>query len=165
MAALLRLPLSTRCVPVYVEPTEAQDLLASLANARVHPPRFSEFIIKLCRLTSLTLKSVEIHRSNEKGTYRSIVNFADTNKQIPLDVRTSDALALAVRAGITIYLEDTIADTDSVEVSVAETNLPLASQIVRLQAELSRRVEAEDYEQAAKIRDRIQQMEEASKNK
>jgi len=164
MAALLRLPLSARCVPIYVEPSEAQVLLASLANARERPPRFPEFILELCRLTSLVPESVEIHRGNEKGVYRSIVNFVGADKRISLDSKTPDALAIAIRASIPIYLDEAISDTDSIGISVTEPNLSFASQITRLQAELSRRVEAEDYEQAAKIRDQIQQMEKKSKN-
>ena len=164
MAVLLRLPLSARCVPIYVAPSEAQILLACLANVRERPPRFPEFVIGLCRLTSLMPDSVEIHRSNKGGGYRSIVNFTGTERRISLDLKTPDALAIAIRAGIPIYLDDAISDTDSIGLSVTESDLPFASQITRLQAELNRRVEAEDYEEAAKIRDRIQQMEERSKN-
>jgi len=92
------------------------------------------------------------------------VNFTGTERRISLDLKTPDALAIAIRAGIPIYLDDAISDTDSIGLSVTESDLPFASQITRLQAELNRRVEAEDYEEAAKIRDRIQQMEERSKN-
>jgi len=164
MAALLRLPLSARYVPIYVDPFEAQVLLASLTSAGEHPPRFPEFIIELCRLTSLAPKSIEIHRGSKRRVYRAIVNFIGAGKRFSLDLKTPDALTIAIRAGIPIYLDDAISDTDSIGVSVTEMDLSPASQIPRLQAELSRRVEAEDYEQAAKIRDKIQQMEENSQN-
>jgi len=164
MAALLRLPLSARCVPIYLEPSEAQILLTSLANVREHPPRFPEFIVEICRLASISPKSVEIHRGNKKGVYRSIVNLVGAEKEFALDLKTPDALAIAIRSGIPVYLDDAISDTDSIGVSSAGSDLSFASQITRLQAELGRRVEAEDYEQAARIRDRIQQIEEKSKD-
>jgi len=164
MAVLLRLPLVARCVPIYIEPSEAQILLTSLAGTRESSPRFPEFIIELVRLTSLKPESIEIHPGDKKGIYRTIVNFVGANKRISLDLKTPDALAIAIRSGIPIYLNDVILDADSIGVSMAEPPLSFASQITHLQAELSRRVEAEDYEQAAKIRDRIQQIEKRSRN-
>jgi len=164
IAALLRLPFSARCVPIYVDPFGGHVLFDSLTSAKEHPPKFPEFIIELCRLTSLAPKSIEIHRGNRRGFYRAIVNFARDNKQFSLDLKTSDALAIAIHAGIPVYLDDAIPNTDSIEVNVTELGLSTASQIPRLQAELSRRVEAEDYEQAAKIRDKIQQIEKNSED-
>lgn len=159
MAALLRLPSSTQCVPVYVEPAEAQAILTSLAGVKEQPPRLTEVMTSFSKAVSVKPESVEILKSGSPGHYRSVIHFSGKDTRFTLDSRTPDALALAVRSGIPIFLEDTISQEDSINVSMAEPEMPFATQRSRLQDELGRRVEEEDYEQAARIRDRIRQIE------
>jgi bifunctional DNase/RNase len=160
MAALLRLPSSARCVPVYVDNAEAQAILTSLAGVKEQPPRMSEVLSSLCKAVSVSPESVEILKSGSPGQYRSIVHFNGKESRFSLNTRTPDALALALRTGIPIFLEENISEEDSISVSMAEPEMPFATQLSRLQEELSRRVNEEDYEQAARIRDRIHQIEE-----
>ena len=160
IAALLRLPSSARCVPVYVDSSEAQAILTSLAGVKEQPPHLSEVLNSFSRAVSVKPESIEILKSGSPGQYRSIVHFAGNESRFSLNTRTPDALALALRAGIPIFLEENISEEDSISVSLAEPEMPFATQLSRLQEELSRRVNEEDYEQAAKIRDRIHQIEE-----
>jgi bifunctional DNase/RNase len=160
MAALLRLPSSSRCVPVYVDSGEAQAILTSLAGVKEQPPRLPEVLNSFSKAVSVKPESIEILKSGSPGQYRSIVHFAGNETRFSLNTRTPDALALALRAGIPIFLEENISEEDSISVSMAEPEMPFATQLSRLQEELSRRVHEEDYEQAAKIRDRIHQIEE-----
>ena len=160
MAALLRLPSSARCVPVYVDSAEAQAILTSLAGVKEQPPRMTEVLNSFCKAVSIKPESVEIIKSGSPGQYRSIVHFTGNETRFSLNTRTPDALALALRAGIPIFLEENISEEDSISVNMAEPEMPFATQLSRLQEELSRRVDEEDYEQAAKIRDRIHQIEE-----
>jgi bifunctional DNase/RNase len=159
MAALLRLPSSAQCVPVYVEADEAQAILTSLAGVKERPPRLSEVLTSFSRAVSVKPESVEILRGTSPGHYRSVIHFSGNDSRFTLDSRTPDALAVAVRTGIPIFLEEGISEEDAIGVSMTETEMPFATQLSRLQDELGRRVEEEDYEQAANIRDRILQIE------
>ena len=159
MAALLRLPSSSRCVPVYVEPAEAQALLTSLAGEKEKPPRLPEVLNSFSLAVSVKPESIEILKGGSPGYYRSVIHFSGDDVRFTLDSRTPDALALAVRSGIPIFMEDSISEEDSINVSMAEPEMPFATQRSRLQDELGRRVEEEDYEQAAMLRDRIRQLE------
>jgi len=159
MAALLRLPSSARCVPVYVEPTEAQMILTALAGVNERPPRFPEFFSALCSAMAVAPESVEILKDGSKGQYRAVVHFRGDGTRFSLYSRTPDALAFAVRSGISIFLEDAIPEEDSISVSMAEPEMSFGAQLSRLREELGNRVDEEDYEQAARIRDRIQMIE------
>jgi bifunctional DNase/RNase len=159
MAALLRLPSSAQCVPVYVEANEAQAILTSLAGVKEKPPGLPEVFTSFCRAVSVEPESVEILRGKAPGHYRSVIHFTGEDTRFTLDSRTPEALAVAVRTGIPIFLEASISEEDSIAVSMTETEMPFATQLSRLQDELGRRVEEEDYEQAANIRDRIHQIE------
>jgi len=165
MAALLRLPASARCVPVYVEPAEAQAILTSLAGVKEHPPRLPEVLGAFGKAVSVKPESVEIFKDSSPGLYRSVIHFAGEKTRFTLDSRTPDALALALRTGVPIFLEDSISEEDSIAVSMTESEMPFATQLSRLQEELGKRVDEEDYEQAARIRDRIQQIEERTRSK
>ena len=160
MTALLRLPDSARCVPVSVEPSEAQTLLAAQAGVNEDPPCWTELMAAFGRAVSVKPESVEILRSEVPGKYRAVIHFSGQKTRFSLNARTTDALALALRTGISIFLEDVIPEEDSIAISVAEPEPPFATQLKRLKKELDIKVADEEYEQAAGIRDRIRQIEE-----
>ncbi len=159
MAALLRLPSSSQCVPVYVEPAEAQAILTALGGVKEKPPRLPELVSSFSLAVSVKPESVEILKADSPGYYRSVIHFSGEDTRFTLDSRTPDALAIALRSGIPIFLENSISEEDSINVNLAEPGMPFATQRSRLQDELGRRVEEEDYEQAAMLRDRIRQIE------
>ena len=97
MAALLRLPSSAQCVPVYVEPAEAQAILTSLAGVKEKPPGLPEVLSSFSRAVSVKPESVEILKGGSPGQYRSVIHFAGENSRFTLESRTPDALAVADR--------------------------------------------------------------------
>lgn len=159
IAALLRLPGSTRCVPVYLDNTEAQAILSALSGVKESPPRYPELFSSLSRALSVKAESVEVFKGGSPGGYRSVIHFSGKDSRFTLDARTPDALAIAVRAGIPIFLDDSIPEDDSIGVSMAEPELSVTAQLGRLRKELGLRIDEEDYEQAARIRDQINQIE------
>ncbi len=160
MAALMRIAGSARCIPVYVEPSEAQILLAALSGISQDPPGWTEMMAAFGVAVSVNPESIEILRSGIQGQYRAVVHFTGDSTRFSLNTRTPDALALALRTGVPIFLEEAIPEEDSITISMAETEPPFTTQLKRLRSDLKRRVAAEDYEQAARIRDRILQIEE-----
>ncbi len=160
MAALLRLPDNSRCVPVSLESFEAQNILLSLSGIQEDPPGWTELMAAFSRAVAVKPESVEILRSEIPRKYRAVVHFRGENTHFTLNSRTPEALALAVRTGVPIFLEDSIPEEDSIAVSMAEPEAPFSLQLKRLQAELKRKVAREEYEEAANLRDRIKQIEE-----
>ena len=160
MTALLRLPDSARCVPVTVEPAEAQVLLTAQAGVNEDPPGWTELMSAFGLAVPVKPESVEILRSEIPGKYRAVIHFAGDRTRFSLNARTPDALALALRTGVSIFLDDSIPEEDSIAISVAEPEPPFATQLKRLKRELDLKVAHEEYEQAAGIRDRIRQIEE-----
>ena len=136
MAALLRLPDSARCVPVSVEPAEAQVILSSLSGVSEKPPAWTELMAAYSRAVSVKPESVEILRGGSLGVYRAVIHFSGNSSRFSLDARAADALALAVRSGIPIFLEEAIPEEDSIAVSMAEPEMPFATQLSRLKIEL-----------------------------
>ena len=159
LAALLRLPTSQRCVPVYLDPAEAQAILSSLSGTRLIPPPMSRVLDSFAQAVAVPPESIDIIRASSPGHYRSIIHFRGESTRFALDARTPDSLALAVGRGIPVFLDETIGEEDGIHVSTAETEMPFATQLARLREALESRVAEEDYEEAARIRDRIQVLE------
>ncbi len=158
-AALLRLPSSSRCVPIYLESPEAQAILEGLSGVRNSPRTPLELLVAMADTLSLCLESIEIASGEQAGEYMARLNYSGSDTKISLNARTADALALAVRCNTPIFLDEELTLNDSIGVSMAEPDLPFALQLERLHRELDLSVLAEDYEQAARIRDRILQIE------
>jgi len=159
LAALLRLPGSALCVPVYLEDREAQTLLAALTGTESKPPSATSLLASFGTAVAVKPETVEVLPDGGPGHYRAVVHFAGQESRFSLDARTPDALALALRTGARIFLEDSIAENDAIGVSLTETDEPFATQLARLRKELRHRVEREEYEEASDLRDRILRLE------
>lgn len=89
-------------IPIIIGTAEAQSI--TFALQRIMPPRpithdlFASFIQSF----SITLKEVYIYKF-EDGIYYSELFFDNGERQIKLDSRTSDAIAIALRVGCSIY--------------------------------------------------------------
>lgn len=160
LAALLRLPTSSRCVPVYIEHDEAYSILASLSGTEEKPPRFPGLFSAFSAAVGIKPESVEILKTGSPGNFRAVIHFAGEATRFSLDSRAPIALSLAVQCGIPIFLENAIAEEDSIGINLSENEMPFAMQLSRLKNELNKRVDEEDYEQAARLRDRIKVVEE-----
>jgi len=94
------------------------------------------------------------------GKYSSVIHFAGEDRNFTLEAWVPDALAIAVRMRIPMMVDDLILKEDGIFISMMEPKRPFDAQLGRLREELERRVEEEDYEQAAQIWNRINQIEE-----
>ena len=159
LAVLLRLPDSSRCVPVYLENSEAQDVLAAISGIKENIPGIYEAFISFSSASAVQPEAIEILKAKSPGYYRAMVHFKSSGSKFTLELKTPDAIILGTRAGIPIFIEDSISEEDSINVTMAETDQPFASQLSRLRKELESVVEEENYEEAVKIRDRINQIE------
>ena len=160
LAALLRLPSSARCVPVYLEHDDAYSILTALSGTEEKPPRFPGLFAAYGAAVGIRPESVEILKTGSPEGFRAVIHFSGDSTRFSLEAKTPTALSLAIRCGIPIFLENTIAEEDSIGINLSETEIPFAVQLSRLKNELNRRVNEEDYEQAARLRDRIKVVEE-----
>lgn len=96
-----------RRIPIIVGTSEAQSI--AIALERIVPPRplthdlFSTF----SRVFGITLHEVFIYKF-EDGVFYSELLFEDGERQVKLDSRTSDAIAIALRVKCDIYTTEAI---------------------------------------------------------
>lgn len=158
-------------LPVVIGNFEAQSISLGLEKD-IHPPRplthdlFTKFIIS----THYKLISVIIYQIVD-GVFFSNINFknSETDEDLILDARTSDAVAMAVRfdapiyttqqvlneAGILLELEEVAKEDETFSETIeAEDSLTSAS-MEELQKLLDEAVKEEDFDTALEIQEEI----------
>jgi uncharacterized protein len=108
---LLRDPSSRRQVPIWIDQAQAQNILAGLSEEPPPRPLSHDLMVALLEAGDLELERVIIH-TIEENTFRAVLKLARADgHSYELDARPSDAIALAVRTGSTIWmLEEVVAD-------------------------------------------------------
>lgn len=125
-------------VPIWIGAPEATAI--AYAQQGVTPPRPLTHDLLLSVLTDLghTLEHVVVSRMQDNIFYAELVVDGDTT----ISARSSDAIAIALRAGVSIYVTDEIFDDVGVAVPVEEDDE------VEKFREFLDNVSAEDFEAA-----------------
>ncbi len=162
-----------RKLPVVIGGAEAQSIAVALEKS-IAPPRPMTHDTWQNMLDELgtQIEKVLIHRLVNGVFYASIYARNEHGAQLIFDSRPSDAVALAVRVDCPIYVLASILEqagitekeervADGVEKDVAEEDIlseTEADSITLLEKQLEEAVENEDYELAARLRDRIDKL-------
>lgn len=111
---LLRDPSGRRQVPIWIDQAQAQNILAGMRGDQPPRPLSHDLMVSLMDAGGLRLERVIIH-AIEDNTFRAALKLHPGNEDgtaaVEVDARPSDAIALAVRTGSTIWmLEEVVAD-------------------------------------------------------
>jgi bifunctional DNase/RNase len=162
-------------VPVFVGPLEAQSIVIGLDHIMTERPLTHDLFLSFMEKTGYTMLNAEVSDLKDNVFY-SRVCFGGPNHPagapLVLDARPSDALALAVRAGCPILIARKVLKQAGImpdavsDFSEMEHGLDLAGMepLQSLRQELDKAVGAEDYERAAKIRDKLTLLANGKKN-
>lgn len=157
---------SDRTLPIIIGEYEAQSIALGLENKKPPRPITHDLIIKLLDAANLTLERIVISELRN-NTYYAILHLESAYDKLEVDSRPSDAIAIAVRLNAPIFVEEGVMD-QAAYASAADGKKDIEkdflaqskeSGIDKLKKELQSAVESEEYEKAAKIRDRIKQLE------
>ncbi len=99
---------SERYVPIWIGLFEAESITIALQNIAVARPLTHDLILSILNKLGARLLRVEITGLITDTYYANII--IETDKIIHIDCRPSDALALVVRTGAPIYVDEEILD-------------------------------------------------------
>jgi len=159
-----------RRVRIIIGTPEAQSIALQLENLIPPRPLTHDLFCTFARAFNIQLLEVYIKKF-EEGMFYSELLFDDGINQIRIDSRTSDAIALALRAKCPIYITEAIMNQVG---EVFEEDLPQEENVSDkeeieeynledLYNRLQEAINSEDYETASSIRDEIKRRE--NKNK
>ena len=162
-AVLIRPMGAESAVPIFMGQLEAQSILIGMGSVPMPRPLTHDLFIKIFQQLKTSILRIEIN-SLKNGTFFAKLILKKGKEEISIDCRPSDALGLAVRKKCPIFIDEEIVDEagipiDSITSRTDEINKELSkTEIKMLNLELEKVIEIEDYEEAARIRDRINKL-------
>ncbi|MCG8480143.1 MAG: bifunctional nuclease family protein [Spirochaetales bacterium] len=161
---------SDRAVPIFIGQLEAQSILFGLASVPVPRPMTHDLFISVLEKSNITVERVEITDLKDRTFYSRII-LKQGLKRIVVDSRPSDSLGIASRVHCPVYIAESIVDEAGVAVNlISDEEVQLQSgedgsddtgpeiQRSQLEAALQRAVDEENYEEAARIRDELKEL-------
>jgi bifunctional DNase/RNase len=160
-----------RRLPIVIGNFEAKAIAISLDNEyKSQRPITHDLFKTLADGFKINVQKVVISSINSGGIFSSIIYFVDHNgKEVELDSRTSDAVAIAIRFKAPIFtyeaiineagiiLDKDVISTQSTEPEESQEDFNDFKKLSKkeLEEKLNEAIENEDYELASKIRDEI----------
>jgi len=160
-----------RKLPVVIGGAEAQSIAVAMEKS-VAPPRplTHDTWVNMLKEMNVIVEKVVIHRLVNGVFFASIYSVDENGKQLIFDSRPSDAVALAVRVECPIYALDSLLEQAGItpqeeqeadgtaEVEEEELDTPEEHSREELEQLLEEAVENEDYELAARLRDKLDKL-------
>ena len=156
-ALLLKEKYGERIIPLVVGTAEAQSIAMLLEGIIPPRPITHDLVRSILQAFQIMPTAVEIYNF-DSGVFYSRLHLSSDGVSTELDCRTSDAVAIALRTGAPIYVnEEIIAKTgyvagdDGEPIRTSDTQPLEDLSIERLQERLQHYVDCEEYERAAEI--------------
>ena len=159
-----------RQLPIIIGPAEAQATAICLKGIKAPRPLTHDLFYSCLNVLGATLLRVLIYKAKE-GVFYSYIYFKKDEEIIRIDTRTSDAVGIAIRAECPILIYESILEQECLRISNEERRYPEESDeeaedekkrdlprnvtSMSLEEALEQAIKDENYELAAKIRDRI----------
>jgi bifunctional DNase/RNase len=110
-----------RRIPVVIGVSEAQSIAISLEGIVPPRPITHDLFVSFSHGFGIRLKEVCIYKF-ENGVFSSEMLFDDGTREIRIDARTSDAIAIALRTRSDIYVMQNIIDEAGFVITVSDTS-------------------------------------------
>jgi hypothetical protein len=169
-ALILKESNGKRKLPIIIGAFEAQSIALELEGMRPPRPLTHDLLKNIIDTFAVSLNEVCISELRD-GTFYAKLSVEGVSETQEIDSRPSDAIALAVRFGAPIYVEEQVLqeagivsedEEEETEDSAKKPEDPPVKQFTtkleQLQSALKDAIEKEDYEKAAKLRDDIRKM-------
>ncbi len=156
-----------RRLPIIIGGFEAQAIAIELERIKPTRPLTHDLFRNFASTFGIMITEVLINKFHE-GVFYSQLSCFDGEKEVEIDSRTSDAVALALRFHCPIYTYESIMSTAGVEMKDDQEEieeLPSETEnieegysglsLAELEELLTKSIENEDYEKASLIRDEI----------
>lgn len=149
-------PDEARRIPVVVGAAEAQSIAVHLEQVMPSRPLTHDLFVSMFHAYKIELQQVTIY-SFKDGVFASLMHVSNGDLELDIDARTSDAIAIALRAGAPIFTTPEVMELTSYQwrrdgdykphKPVRLEDLP----VDKLERRMQHYVDKEQYEKAAHI--------------
>jgi len=106
---ILKEKMSDRYLPIWIGPAEADAIAVKLQGVAVPRPLTHDLLTSVIDTLGAAVNSIIVSDLKNDTFYARVILDID-GKQLEVDSRPSDALALAVRTGVPIYADESVLD-------------------------------------------------------
>ena len=114
---------SDRYLPIWIGPAEADSISVKLQNVDIARPLTHDLLDSVISTLGASVNSIVVNELHNDTFYAKII-LNINNGQIEIDSRPSDAIALAVRVTVPIYVEESVLDKAGIMLD-RETGKPI----------------------------------------
>jgi len=160
-----------RRIPIIIGGFEAQAIVIKLENLEPPRPLTHDLFKNFADQFGITVMEVMIYKL-EEGVFYSRMVCNNGEKEFSIDSRTSDAVAIALRFGCPIFIDEEILEKAQITNATSESDIAAENSEVtepssdtgtyssnsdeELKKMLEESVMTEDYEKAAALRDELE---------
>lgn len=167
---LLRGLQDPRTLQIFIGAAEAQAIAIHLNGVDIPRPLTHDLLKNVLDVMECPLKRVEVYDLRD-GTFFANLVIERGGKEMELDSRPSDAIALSLRCAAPIFVAERVMDEagriiekqdePAAAAGAAKDAKPgkIVSPVEKLKKDLDKAVSEERYEDAARIRDEIKRLE------
>jgi len=171
-ALILKEMNGTRRLPIIIGAFEAQSIALEMEGIKPPRPLTHDLMKNIIDTFGVSLQDVFINELRD-GTFYAKITIEGVSESQEVDSRPSDAIALAVRYGVPIFVAEEVLneagivaeneEEEPAEGKEQKTDPPAAfkkhaTKLDQLQSSLKEAIEKEEYEKAAKLRDDIRKL-------
>jgi bifunctional DNase/RNase len=120
---ILKEKASDRYLPIWIGPAEADAIAVKLQGVAVPRPLTHDLLSSVIESLGALVNSIIVNDLKNDTFYARVILDVD-GKQVEVDSRPSDALALAVRTGVPIYADESVLDKAGILLD-GETGKPI----------------------------------------
>jgi len=167
-AVYIRPERSDRVVPVYLNDEQSHAVMVELSNVLVTRPLAHDLVLATITALGGKLSHVEIY-GIKNDTYQTRIVIDQQGREHRLDARPQDILCLSARTGCPVMVSELVLKQTGLPVSalghqaVSSDSVPQTGPLTverYLMSELEKAIFAEEFERAARLRDRLHELEE-----
>ena len=101
---------SKHALPIWIGPFEANAILLKLKNTYLHRPQTHDLILNVLEAFNSEILKIEV-MDMRGDTYYAVIYVVANGKEMTIDSRPSDAIAVALAAGAPIYVRENVLHT------------------------------------------------------
>ena len=112
-----------KALPIWIGSAEASAIIRKIENITSTRPMTHDLFISIAQQSEFEITKVEINDVDDQTYFSTIFMYnKELNKTIEIDSRPSDAIAIALRAEVPIYVTDNVLAVGLVSTDLEKTN-------------------------------------------
>lgn len=101
-------------LPIWIGSAEASSIIRKIENIKSARPLTHDLFIEIFEKTGYELLQIEINDVDDQTYFATLVLQNKEQEQIRIDARPSDAIAIAIRGAVPIFVSENVMDDGAV---------------------------------------------------